>query len=140
MLASSIAWIGQKPWALEGTIRDNLRLAAPDADDTACLAALDTAGCDFVADRPDGLDMRIGLGGSGLSGGELQRLALARAVLADAPVLLLDEPTAHLDAERQDALLATLRRLASGRTVIMASHDPAARDIADAVIVMERQS
>lgn len=139
-LAISIAWIGQKPWALEGTIRDNLRLAAPDADDTACLAALDTAGYDFIADRPDGLDMRIGPGGSGLSGGELQRLALARALLAGAPVLLFDEPTAHLDAERQDALLATLRQLASGRTVIMASHDPAARDIADAVIVMERQS
>jgi len=84
--------------------------------------------------------MRIGPGGSGLSGGELQRLALARAVLADAPVLLLDEPTAHLNTERQDALLATLRQLASGRTVIMASHDPAARAIADAVIAMERRS
>ena len=139
-LASSIAWIGQKPWALEGTIRDNLRLAVPDADDAACLAALDTAGCDFVADRPDGLDMQIGPGGSGLSGGELQRLALARALLAGAPVLLFDEPAAHLDAERQDALLTTLRRLTAGRTVIMASHDPAARDIADAVIAMERRS
>jgi len=139
-LASSIAWIGQKPWALEGTIRDNLHLTVPGADDAACRAALDTAGRNFIADRPEGLDMRIGPGGSGLSGGELQRLALARAVLADAPVLLLDEPTAHLDAERQDALLATLRQLASGRTVIMASHDPAARAIADAVIAMERSS
>jgi len=139
-LASSIAWIGQKPWALEGTIRDNLHLSVPGADDAASRAALDTAGCDFIADRPEGLDMRIGPGGSGLSGGELQRLALARAVLADAPVLLLDEPTAHLNTERQDALLATLRQLASGRTVIMASHDPAARAIADAVIAMERRS
>ena len=56
------------------------------------------------------------------------------------PVLLFDEPAAHLDAERQDALLTTLRRLTAGRTVIMASHDPAARDIADAVIAMERRS
>ena len=84
--------------------------------------------------------MRIGPGGCGLSGGELQRLALARALLAGAPVLLFDEPAAHLDAERQDALLTTLRRLTAGRTVIMASHDPAARDIADAVIAMERRS
>ena len=132
-LAASTGWIGQKPWAIEGSVRNNLQLAAPEASDVALSTALDAAGCDFLAAR-GGLDCPLGPGGSGLSGGELQRLALARAIAGGAKLLLLDEPTAHLDPDREAAFLTQIRALAPGRTVIVASHHPAVRALADHVV------
>ena len=81
---------------------------------------------EFADQLPDGLDTPIGEGGYGLSGGEAQRGAIARAFLKDAPLLLLDEPTAHLDPVTEGDVLASLKRLALGRTVVMASHSAAA--------------
>ena len=126
-LSRLTAWIGQRPVLFAGTIRENIRFARPDATaeeiDGAARAA-QVAG--FVAALPHGLDTVVGEGGYGLSGGQAQRVAIARAFLKNAPVLLLDEPTAHLDPATEAEVLESLRRLAIGRTVILASHAAAA--------------
>jgi ATP-binding cassette subfamily C protein CydC len=101
----------------------NLRLAAPDADDAALWAALDRAQVgDAVRALPDGLDTWVGEGGARFSGGQGRRLALARALLSPAPILILDEPTAGLDAETERAFLATLNEVADGRSMILIAH------------------
>jgi len=126
-LARLIAWIGQRPVLFAGTIRENIRFARPEATDDEVAEAARAARVDqFAADLPAGLDTRIGEGGYGLSGGQAQRVAIARAYLKNAPVLLLDEPTAHLDPATEAEVLDSLRRLALGRTVILASHSAAA--------------
>jgi ATP-binding cassette subfamily C protein CydD len=122
-LCTLTAWIGQKPTLFAGTIRENIAFARPDAtpaqiEDAARLARI----TDFAGDLPQGLDTPIGEGGFGLSGGQAQRVAIARAFLKDAPLLLLDEPTAHLDPVTEADVLQSLKRLALGRTVVMASH------------------
>lgn len=129
------AWVGQTPYLFHGTIRENIRMARPDADDAAIeAAARDARVTDFLPDLPRGLDTMVGERGFGLSGGQAQRVALARAVLKDAPLLLLDEPTANLDAENEALVLDTLARLAADRTVILATHNPAGVAWADRVI------
>lgn len=126
-LSRLTAWIGQRPVLFAGTIRENIRFARPEATDDEVTAAARAARVDrFTADLPAGLDTRIGEGGYGLSGGQAQRVAIARAFLKNAPVLLLDEPTAHLDPATESEVLDSLRRLALGRTVILASHAAAA--------------
>ncbi|WP_211103814.1 thiol reductant ABC exporter subunit CydD [Skermanella pratensis] len=121
--ADLTAWVGQNPHLFHGTIRDNIRLARPDASDEAVEAAADAARVsDFAARLPDGLDTLIGQRGHGISGGEARRVALARAYLKDAPVLLLDEPTAGLDAANEALVLEALGTLALGRTVLIATH------------------
>jgi ATP-binding cassette subfamily C protein CydD len=126
-LSKLTAWIGQKPTLFAGTIRENIAFARPDAttaevEEAARLARI----TDFTEDLPDGLDTVIGEGGFGLSGGQAQRVAIGRAFLKNAPLLLLDEPTAHLDPATEADVLASLKRLALGRTVVMASHSVAA--------------
>jgi ATP-binding cassette subfamily C protein CydD len=122
-LCNLTAWIGQKPTLFAGSIRENIAFARPDAtaaqiEDAARLARI----TDFTDDLPQGLDTPIGEGGFGLSGGQAQRVAIARAFLKDAPLLLLDEPTAHLDPATEADVLQSLKRLALGRTVVMATH------------------
>lgn len=122
-----IGWIGQRPVLFAGTIRDNIRFARPEAseaevDEAARFARLSSV----AASLPQGLDTAVGEGGFGLSGGQAQRVAIARAFLKNAPLLLLDEPTAHLDPATEAEVLEGLRRLAIGRTVILASHAAAA--------------
>jgi ATP-binding cassette, subfamily C, bacterial CydD len=126
-LSRFTAWIGQSPVLFAGTIRDNIRFARPEATDAEVdAAALSARVTDFAADLPQGLDTPIGEGGFGLSGGQAQRVAIARAYLKDAPLLLLDEPTAHLDPVTEADVLDSLKRLAIGKTVILASHAAAA--------------
>ncbi len=126
-LAQMSAWIGQRPLLFAGSIRDNVLFARPDATAEQLDAAVRAAALDgFVATLPDGLDTRIGEGGYGLSGGQAQRVAIARAFLRNAPLLLLDEPTAHLDPVTEREIFDSLRRLAIGRTVLLASHSSAA--------------
>jgi ATP-binding cassette subfamily C protein CydD len=126
-LSNLTAWIGQRPMLFAGTIRDNIRFARPEATDAEITDAARFGQVDgFAARLPDGLDTVVGEGGYGLSGGEAQRVALARAFLKNAPLLLLDEPTAHLDPLTEADVLDGLRRLAIGRTVILASHSTAA--------------
>ena len=126
-LSRLTAWVGQRPVLFAGTIRDNIRFARPEASDEEVARAARQAGvAAFTDDLPLGLDTMVGEGGYGLSGGQAQRVAVARAFLKDAPLLLLDEPTAHLDPVTEADLLDSLRRLAAGRTVILASHAAAA--------------
>ncbi|WP_343236911.1 thiol reductant ABC exporter subunit CydD, partial [Streptomyces sp. SID10692] len=135
---SRIAWVPQRPHLFAGTIAENVRLARPDADDEAVLAALRDAGAhDFVAALPDGMLTVLGEDGAGLSAGQRQRLALARAFLADRPVLLLDEPTASLDGESEAGIVDAVRRLAAGRTVLLVVHRPALLAVADRVVTLE---
>ncbi|MEV0175094.1 thiol reductant ABC exporter subunit CydD [Streptomyces sp. NPDC050803] len=132
---SRIAWVPQRPQLFAGTIAENVRLARPDADDAAVARALEEAGAlEFVAALPQGADTVLGEDGAGLSAGQRQRLALARAFLADRPVLLLDEPTAALDGETEAEVVAAVRRLAVGRTVLLVVHRPALLGIADRVV------
>jgi ATP-binding cassette, subfamily C, bacterial CydD len=127
-LSAIIAWIGQRPVLFAGTIRDNIRFARPDATADEVAQAVKAARVDgFVEQLPEGLDTLVGEGGYGLSGGQAQRIAIARAFLKNAPLLLLDEPTAHLDPATESEVFDGLRRLAAGRTVILASHSAAAR-------------
>ncbi|MEV7466670.1 thiol reductant ABC exporter subunit CydD [Streptomyces kronopolitis] len=130
-----IAWVPQQPHLFAGSIAENVRLARPDADEAAVRAALADAGAlDFVDALPEGTASRLGESGAGLSAGQRQRLALARAFLADRPILLLDEPTASLDGATEEAVVAAVRRLAAGRTVLLVVHRPALLAVADRVV------
>ncbi|MFD7436942.1 thiol reductant ABC exporter subunit CydD [Streptomyces sp. NPDC059861] len=135
---SRIAWVPQRPHLFAGTITENVRLARPDADDTAVARALGDAGAlAFVEALPQGAGTVIGEDGAGLSAGQRQRLALARAFLADRPVLLLDEPTAALDGETEAEVVEAVGRLAAGRTVLLVVHRPALLRVADRVVRLD---
>lgn len=132
-----IAWVPQRPWIFAGTVADNIRLGAPDADDEAVRAAARAAGADtFVAALPDSYATVLGDDGRGLSAGQRQRIALARAFLRDAPIVLLDEPTANLDLETAAAVMDSIRHLAAGRTVLIAAHRPELVALADREIAL----
>lgn len=132
-----IAWVPQRPHLFAGTIAENVRLARPDAEDEAVVAALREAGAyDFVEALPEGTGTLLGEDGAGLSAGQRQRLALARAFLADRPLLLLDEPTASLDGETEAGIVDAVRRLAVGRTVLLVVHRPALLSVADRVVAL----
>ncbi|MEV7883701.1 thiol reductant ABC exporter subunit CydD [Streptomyces sp. NPDC002817] len=135
---SQIAWVPQRPHLFAGTIAENVRLARPDADDTAVRQALGDAGAlEFVDALSQGADTVLGEDGAGLSAGQRQRLALARAFLADRPVLLLDEPTAALDGATEAEVVAAVRRLAVGRTMLLVVHRPALLGVADRVVRLD---
>jgi thiol reductant ABC exporter CydD subunit/thiol reductant ABC exporter CydC subunit len=133
-----MAWVGQKPLLFQGSLADNIRLARPEASLSEVRRAAGHAGVLPFADRlPEGLDTRVGEDGAGLSRGQAQRVALARAFLKDAPVLVLDEPTASLDSDSEAVVMAAIARLTQGRTVLMVTHrlDLLAR--VDQVLVLE---
>ncbi|MFD7391674.1 thiol reductant ABC exporter subunit CydD [Streptomyces sp. NPDC059852] len=133
-----IAWVPQRPHLYAGTVAENVRLARPDADDDAVRQALRDAGAlEFVDALPQGAATLLGEDGAGLSAGQRQRLALARAFLADRPVLLLDEPTAALDGTTEAEVVEAVRRLAVGRTVLLVVHRPALLGVADRVVRLE---
>lgn len=120
---ASIAWLSQATTLFEDTIRANLTLSKPNAGDDALWRALEAAAiADVVRGLPEGLDTWLGAGGAGLSGGQARRLALARTLLADAPILLLDEPATGLDPATERAFFTTLNEVAEGRTVILIVH------------------
>ncbi|GAJ27997.1 thiol reductant ABC exporter subunit CydC [Acidomonas methanolica] len=122
-LRARIGWLSQATHLFDDTIRANLLLTRPDAGDESLWRALDAAEIgDFVRALPEGLDSWVGEGGARLSGGQGRRIALARTLLAETPVLVLDEPANGLDAETERAFLATLNRISRGRTVLLIAH------------------
>jgi thiol reductant ABC exporter CydD subunit len=132
---SQVAWVPQRPHLFASSIADNVRLGRPGASDEAVRAAITDAGLgEVVARLPHGRETVLGHEGFGLSTGERQRVALARAFVRDAPLLLLDEPTANLDGDTEESVLRTARRLMNGRTVLIAAHRPSLLAVADRVI------
>jgi ATP-binding cassette subfamily C protein CydD len=129
-----VAWVPQSPQLFTGTLADNVRLGLPDASDDAVAHVLQLAGAAFVEALPAGLQTAVGERGLTLSSGQRQRVALARAFLRDAPVLLLDEPGAHLDLDSDEDLRAVVARLARGRTVLLVTHSAAWTATADVVL------
>jgi ABC-type multidrug transport system fused ATPase/permease subunit len=122
-----------------GTIAENLRLARPGAtmDDLAAAAARARL-LPWIGSLPQGWDTPVGAHGAAMSGGERQRLVLARALLADPAVLILDEPTAHLDPEARSALTADLLTLTAGRATLLITHELDGLDALDEIIVLDR--
>ena len=133
-------YIPQGNTLLSGTIRSNLLLAAPSADEKELRAALDTAMAGFVYQLPQGLDTPCGEVGSGLSEGQAQRIAIARALLHPGSVLILDESTSALDAQTEKTLIGNLHRMYHGRkTILFISHRPAAMEVADQIVEVKVQ-
>jgi len=134
-----IAWVPQRPHLFQGSIADNIRLGQPEAEQAAVIAAAQAVGADrFIAALPQGYDTRLGEDGAGLSGGQARLVALARAALRDAPLLILDEPSASLDTQSETALTEALPVLARGRTVLVIAHRPATIAAADRIIRLEQ--
>jgi len=136
---TAITWLGQRPYLFAGTLAENISLGRPESHDLEVLHAALAAGLgDVLARLPSGLNTPVGEGGWGLSGGEAHRVALARTFLKRAPLLLLDEPTAHLDAASEAGIIEVIRRLARDATTILASHSPALLAACDRVITLDR--
>jgi ATP-binding cassette subfamily C protein CydCD len=123
-----VAWLPQRPVLLSGTVADNIRLADPDAEDNQVRAAAALAALDVPLDTP------VGEAGAGLSTGQQRRVGLARAVLADRALLLLDEPTEGVDADTEAAIIAALPAITQGRTVVLVSHRPEVLRLCDQVV------
>ncbi|GGN25471.1 ABC transporter ATP-binding protein [Streptomyces fuscichromogenes] len=138
-LRENVALLPQQTLILNGTVRENIGCGRPGASDEEIeQAARDAAAHAFVAALPEGYDTHIAPGTAALSGGQLQRIAIARAMLRAAPVLVLDEPTAGLDAIAARQVVAPLRRLMAGRTTIMITHDLTLAPDADRILVVDR--
>jgi thiol reductant ABC exporter CydC subunit len=134
-----LAVVSQHTHLFNTTIRDNLRLANPDASETDLIAACHLAQLDhFVQSLPQGYDTLVGENGLLLSGGERQRLAIARAILKDAPILVLDEATSQLDAVTEQRLMQSLAPFMAGRTTLIITHRPAGLAGADQVVRLEK--
>lgn len=118
-----VVWVPQRPTVFSGTVADNVRLYAPEADRAELDRAVTAAALDRVlAELPDGLETRVGEGGRRLSAGQAQRVALSRAFLSPAPLVILDEPTAHLDDDTERRVATAIDRLIAGRTALVVSH------------------
>ncbi len=118
----NMVYVPQGNSLFSGTIRDNLHIGDPTADDARMWAALDTAAAEFVRDLPDGLDTVCGEGGAGLSEGQAQRIAIARGLLRPGSILLLDEFSASLDPETEQRLMNNLSKEAAGKTMLFIAH------------------
>ncbi|SEH25996.1 peptidase domain-containing ABC transporter [Magnetospirillum fulvum] len=138
-LAGWIGYVPQECVLFNATIRDNIAYGAPGCDDEAILAAARTAGVHhYIVDLPDGYATPIGEAGSRLSAGQRQRIAIARALIGDPPVLLLDEPSASLDRQAEEELRATLAELGQSRTVVIVTHSPVLLPICRDVVVLDK--
>ena len=137
-LMDTVAFVFQNDRLFKGTLADNIRMGRPDASDEEVRAAAEAAQCaDIIAKFPEGLSTVVGSAGVYLSGGECQRIALARAILKDAPVVVLDEATAFADPENEALIQQALGRLAAGKTVLMIAHRLSTVVDADLIAVVD---
>jgi thiol reductant ABC exporter CydC subunit len=137
-LAARVGWVPEEPHVFGASVEANLLIAAPAASRGELVAALERAGLgEWHSRLPHGLATRVGAGGRPLSSGERQRLVLARALLAQPDVLLVDEPTAHLDPETAHAVLSGISEAAAGAALLVVTHDPAVRAFADDVVTLQ---
>lgn len=137
-LRRHVTYVFQEHVLLSETIRENLLLANPEASEAQMMSALETAGCmDFISDLPDGIDTQLGRSGDSLSVGQQQRLSIARGLVRDAKILILDEPTAALDPQTENALVASLRAAAEERLVIVIAHRLSTIRHADRIVFLE---
>ena len=138
-LREQLSLVGQQALLFAGTIRENIRLGRLDATDEEIMAAADSAAVTkFLASQPAGIDTKLAQGGEGLSGGQRQRVAIARAFVKDAPILILDEATASLDAESEREIQEELDKLAQGRTTLIVAHRFSTIRNAHRILVFER--
>ncbi|MFD4340537.1 thiol reductant ABC exporter subunit CydD [Streptomyces anulatus] len=138
---AQVAWVPQRPHLFAASVAENIRLGRPDASDAEVRRAARAASADlFVEELPLGYDTPLGEHGAGLSAGQRQRIALARAFLKDAPVLLLDEPTAHLDSVSEAAVTRATARLMRGRTSIVVAHRTGLLPHADRIVTVRAGS
>ncbi len=138
-LRRGVAWVGQDATLFGGSLRDNVALGVPTADDEAILAAARVAGLDtLVNEHPMGFDLPVGEGGRSLSGGQRQSVAIARAVLTDAPLVLLDEPTSAMDHSTEQQFLARFGQWSRGRTLLLVTHKPGMLNLVDRILVIDR--
>ena len=139
VLMDNVAFVFQNDRLFKASVLDNVRAARPDASRDEALAALEAAQCgDILAKLPDGVDTLVGTDGAHLSGGEQQRIALARAILKDAPIVVLDEATAFADPENEALIQKALAKLTEGRTVLMIAHRLSTVVRADKIVVLDR--
>jgi ABC-type multidrug transport system fused ATPase/permease subunit len=137
-IREQIGLVPQDPFLFYGTIRDNLTMAKEDATEEELMAAITAAELKgFVDASPDGLETRVGDQGMALSGGQAQRLAIARALLKDAPLVILDEPTSQIDVETEALLNRALERLCANKTVLLIAHRLSTIEQADRIIVLD---
>ncbi|HQC84557.1 MAG TPA: type I secretion system permease/ATPase [Rhodoferax sp.] len=137
-LRRATGFVSQDVSLFYGTLKDNIALGAPFADDQDIIAAAEIAGVTEFANRhPRGFDMLIGERGESLSGGQRQSVGIARAVLNDSPILLLDEPSSAMDHQSEDALKTRLRRFTAGKTMILVTHRTSLLELVDRLIVID---
>ena len=137
-LLKNFAIVFQNVYLFEDTVENNIRFGRPDASEDEIIAVAKKACChDFIMTLPDGYQTKIGEGGSSFSGGEKQRISIARAILKDAPIVILDEATASVDPENEQELQKAIRELTKGKTILMIAHRLSSVRTADQIIVLE---
>lgn len=137
-LLKNISMVFQNVYLFRDTIRNNIKFGSPDASEEQMIAAAKEARChDFIMALPDGYDTVIGEGGSSLSGGEKQRISIARAMLKDAPIVILDEATASIDPENEHLIQEAISALTHGKTIITIAHRLATIENADQILVID---
>ncbi|MCM1427944.1 MAG: ATP-binding cassette domain-containing protein, partial [Eubacterium sp.] len=138
-LMKNFSFVFQNVYLFQDTIANNIRFGQPEADMERVIEAAKAACChDFIMQLPDGYETRIGEGGASLSGGEKQRISIARAIMKDAPVIILDEATANVDPENERELVAAIDALTKEKTIIMIAHRLKTVRNADCILVVDK--
>ncbi|MBP2621462.1 ABC transporter ATP-binding protein [Streptococcus panodentis] len=138
-LIRNFSFVFQRVYLFEDTIANNIKFGRPDASQAEVEAAAKKAAChDFILSLPEGYETKIGEGGASLSGGERQRISIARAIIKDAPIIILDEATANVDPENEEALMQAIQALTHDKTIIMIAHRLKTVEQADQIIVLDQ--
>ena len=138
-LIRNFSFVFQSVYLFEDTIANNIRFGKPEASQEEVIETAKKAAChDFILSLPDGYDAKIGEGGASLSGGERQRISIARAIIKDAPIIILDEATANVDPENEEALMQAIQALTRDKTIIMIAHRLKTVEHADQILVLDQ--